>query len=65
MDGQIVYIQSSSALDAVRGCDKSPGGGTERSAAEERGDKEDTTFGEQAGKERYAAEREGCVTVSA
>lgn len=26
MDGQIIYIQSSSAPDAVRGCDKSPGG---------------------------------------
>lgn len=36
MDGQIMYIQSSSAPDAVRGCDKSPGGGTERSGAERR-----------------------------
>ncbi|KAG7228310.1 hypothetical protein INR49_009174 [Caranx melampygus] len=27
MDGQIMYIQSSSAPDAVRGCDKSLGGG--------------------------------------
>lgn len=46
MDGRIMYIQSSSAPDAVRGCDKSPGGGTEQSGAEERGDEEDTTSGE-------------------
>lgn len=50
MDGQIMYIQSSSAPDAVRGCDKSPGGGTERSGAKERGDEEDTTSGEHAEK---------------
>lgn len=34
MDGQIMYIQSSSAPDAVRGCDKSPG--REPSRAERR-----------------------------
>ncbi|MED6266655.1 hypothetical protein CHARACLAT_004265 [Characodon lateralis] len=34
MDGQIMYIQSSSAPDAVRGCDKSPG--REPSGAERR-----------------------------
>lgn len=60
MDGQIMYIQSSSAPDAVRGCDKSPGGGTERSGAKERGDEEDTTSGEHAEKKniKNAAERE-------
>lgn len=36
MDGQIMYIQSSSAPDAVKRCDKSPGGGTEQSGAERR-----------------------------
>lgn len=52
MDGQIMYIQSSSAPDAVKRCDKSPGGGTERSGAKEWGDEEDTTSGEQGGKEK-------------
>lgn len=67
MDGQIIYIQSSSAPDAVRGCDKSPGGwgsggggsgsgrGGEPNGAEqrERGDEEDTASGgENTGKEK-------------
>lgn len=60
MDGQIMYIQSSSAPDAVRGCDKSPGGGTEWSGAEERGDEEDTTSGEHAEEKECSRER-GCV----
>ena len=54
-----MYIQSSSAPDAVRGCDKSPGGGTERSGAKERGDEEDTTSGEHAEKNiKNAVEKE-------
>lgn len=52
MDGQIMYIQSSNAPDAVKRCDKSPGGGTERSGAKEWGDEEDTTSGEQRGKKK-------------
>lgn len=52
-----MYIQSSSAPDAVRGCDKSPGGGTEWSGAKERGDEEDTTSGENA--EEKECSREG------
>lgn len=52
MDGQIMYIQSSSAPDAVKRCDKSPGGGTERSGAKGWGDEEDTTSGEQGGKKK-------------
>lgn len=52
MDGQIMYIQSSSAPDAVKRCDKSPGGGTEQSGAKEWGDEEDTTSGELGGKKK-------------
>ncbi len=65
-----MYIQSSSAPDAVRGCDKSLGGGTQQSGAKERGDEEDTTSGEHAEKKeniKNAAEREreGLHEVSA
>lgn len=56
MDGQIMYIQSSSAPDAVKRCDKSPGGGTERSGAKEWGDEEDTTSGEQGRKKKQKTE---------
>lgn len=47
-----MYIQSSGAPDAVKRCDKSPGGGTERSGAKGWGDEEDTTSGEQGGKKK-------------
>lgn len=52
-----MYIQSSCAPDAVRGCDKSPGGGTEQSGAKERGDEEDTTSGENAEEKECSRER--------
>lgn len=55
-----MYIQSSSAPDAVRGCDKSPGGGTEWSEAKERGDEEDTTSGEHA-EEKECSRKRDCA----
>lgn len=60
MDGQITYIQSSSAPDAVRGCDKSLGGGTEWSRARKRGDEEDTTSRAHAEEKDCSSERD-CV----
>lgn len=55
-----MYIQSSSAPDAVRGCDKSPGGGTDWSRAKERGDEEDTTSGEHT-EEKECSRKRDCA----